>query len=78
MEYHKNTGNFYIVFAHDTLCNQKNIKVYDNIADVQKNVYIWEEYKKISIAHLNNNTLLSLYAFKKFAAKKLKTYIEQE
>lgn len=57
MEYHSDTGNFYIVIDHNSLCDQKNINA-------------WEDYKKLLITHLNNNPLLSLFSFKKYAIKK--------
>ena len=65
----RNTEDFYLVHNHNKLCDQKNIKIFDNIANIDTNIQNLEEYKNNLINYLNSKPLISIYAFKKHAFK---------
>ena len=54
---------------HNEICDGKNPRHYDNIGDIQKNVYAFSEFKNELIKYLNNHPLISFPNFKIIATK---------
>ncbi len=63
----KNENTFYLLQKHNSICDNINIKIYDNNADVTKNVYGYAQYKDDLIKFLNLNPLISIHEFTKYA-----------
>ena len=45
LEYLKNEENFYLIHMHNDICDNKNVKIYDNIGDITINAYKFSDYK---------------------------------
>ena len=54
----RNENNFYFNSEHNEICNNKNPKIYDNIANVKSNVYAFSNFKEELIKFLNMNLLI--------------------
>lgn len=66
-EYRRHNSNFYIIKEHNNICDKKDIKIYDNLANVEKTIVNYEEYKEELIDYLNNNPIKSYKNLKKKA-----------
>ena len=59
---------------YNELCDGKNPKHYDNIDDIQKNVYVFADFKNELISYLNIHPLISFQVFKKLVTKHFLNY----
>ena len=65
MEYNKDIWGFYILCDHhNNICNQKNIKIYDNTLDLEENINKYKDFKETLIKFLNKNSLISFLCLK--------------
>ena len=69
IEYERKNNKFYLVYPHNDICDKKNIKKYDNTADIQENIENFESFKSTLINFLNKNPLASYNKLKKTAIK---------
>ena len=51
---------------HNEICDGKNPKLYDNIDDIQKNVYAFSNFKNELIKYLNIHPLISFPFLRKY------------
>ena len=52
MTFKRNENNFYMNREHNNICNNKNPVIYDNQANVTKNVYAFSDYKNDLIINI--------------------------
>lgn len=52
IEYHRNTDNFYIIQAHNKICDIFDVKEFKNTADNSLNVKNYSQYKQSLIKFL--------------------------
>ena len=69
IEFDRNKEAFFMTCNHNELCDGKNPKHYDNIGDIQKNVYAFADFKNELISYLNIHPLILFQVFKKLATK---------
>ena len=69
LEYDRLKNEFYITFEHNNICENNNPAIYDNVWDIQKNVYNFSNFKFFLIDFLNKNALITFSKFKKYAYK---------
>ena len=69
IEFNRITEEFFLVRNHNKICDKRNLRLYDNYSEIETNICNFEEYKNELINFLNNNPLISIYAFKKHALK---------
>ena len=55
LEYDRLKNEFYITFEHNNICENNNPVIYDNVGDIQKNVYNFSNFKSFLIDFLNKN-----------------------
>jgi hypothetical protein len=55
---------FYITHSHNAICNNNNPKIYDNIGEIQTNVYEFSNFKKDLINYLNRHHMITFKDFK--------------
>ena len=57
--FQKKWSKFYMNIDHNDICNNKNPKIYDNMAKVTSNLYAFSNYKDELIKFLNLNLLIT-------------------
>lgn len=57
LEYDRLKNEFYITFEHNNIKENNNPVIYDNVGDIQKNVYNFSNFKSFLIDFLNKNVL---------------------
>jgi uncharacterized protein with FMN-binding domain len=75
LKFIRNTNEFYIIHKHNEICDIKNKKVYDNLANIEKEINNFSNYKEALISFLNKNPLIGYNAFKK---KAVNIYLKNE
>ena len=70
MTFKINENNFYMNREHNSICNNKNPIIYENLANVTNNVYAFADYKEDLLKYLNLNPLITYTGFKQYAIKK--------
>ena len=60
-----------MVHKHNSKCDLKNVKIYDNEIEIEKSLIEYKEFKKKMIEYLNKNPLSSYKQFKIYVNKYL-------
>ena len=71
--YKRNEDHLNMNIYHNEVCIVKKPQIYENIVNVNKNIYEFLNYKEDLIKFLNLNPLITFSSFKKYVIKK---YIE--
>lgn len=69
IEFNRDTNSFYLVHEHNKICDEKNIKIYDNYADIENSFKEFNSFKKELFDFLNKNPLINYQMFNKTACK---------
>ena len=70
MTFKRNDNNFCVNREHNSICNNKNPIVYENLVNVTNNVFAFADYKEDLLKYLNLNPLITNTGFKQYAIKK--------